>query len=348
MRDKIMTESIFAANKKDSGEKEAGELGGKISRFSSFKIFTHKNPDGDALGSMLAFKKILELQNKKAEAFIFDSFDEHFGFFPGIGGLKVEKKLRLLPDENFLLVYLDCSSPDRTGFIDPPPGGKEIVVIDHHLSDDWKGDDVLKIIDSGASSTAEIIFRLSEKLKWKMENDIFFCLLAGILSDTGTFQHSNTSPDVLRIVSRLVKSGLNLKKISDNLFKKKKAEGSLKIWGKILARITVDKKTKMAYSFVSQSDLKKYGSNEDELSGLVNLLSGIPESDFSLLLIENKFGKTKASLRSESYKKTDVAKIAKAFGGGGHKLAAGFEIDGKIEENIELIKKTIAEELLKR
>lgn len=343
-----MIEPISAANKKDGNEKEFGEFGEKISHFSSFKIFTHKNPDGDALGSALAFKKILELQNKKAEIFIFDSFDERFRFFPGIDNIKVEKKLRFAPDENFLLVYMDCSSPNRTGFADLPSEGKEIVVIDHHLSDDQGSGNVFKIIDSGASSTAEIVFRLSEKLKWKVENDIFFCLLAGILSDTGTFQHSNTSPNVLQIVSRLVKSGVNLKKIADNLFKKKKVEGSLKIWGKILARTAVDKKLKMAFSFVSQDDLKKYGSNEDELSGLVNLLSGIPESDFSLLLIENKFGKTKASLRSESYKKTDVAKIARAFGGGGHKLAAGFELDGKIEENIEMIKNRIAEEISKQ
>lgn len=343
-----MLEPISAINKKDGCEKEFSELGEKIFRFSSFKIFTHKNPDGDAVGSALALKKILKLQDKKAEIFVFDSIDENFNFLPGIEKINIEEKIENIADNDSLLVFLDCSSADRTGFETSFFLEKEIVVIDHHLSDDWGGEKVFKIIDSNASSTAEIIFRLAEKLKWKTENDIFFCLLAGILSDTGTLQHSNTSPDVLQIVSRLVKSGVNFKKISDNLFKKKKAEGSLKIWGKILARAAVDKKTKMAYSFVSQNDLKKYGSNEDELSGLVNLLSGIPESNFSLLLIENKFGKIKASLRSESYKKTDVAKIAKTFGGGGHKLAAGFELEGKIEENIELIKKTIAEELLKQ
>lgn len=325
-------------------EKEIIELNEKFSHFSSFKIFTHKNPDGDALGSVLALKKILELQGMKAEAFVFDSFDEHFDFLPGIKDVRVEKKIQFAPGDS-LFVFLDCSSLDRTGFDVSVFAEKEIVVIDHHLYGKHEDEKFLKIIDSNASSTAEIIFRLSEKLKWKTDHDVYFCLMAGILSDTGTFQHSNTSPGVLEIVSRLVKNGINLKKISDNLFKKKKVEGALKIWGKILARAAVDPKTKMAYSFISQSDLKKYGANEDELSGLVNLLSGIPEGDFSLLLVENKFGKTKASLRSEAYKKIDVAKIAAAFGGGGHKLAAGFEVDGKIEDNMELIKKKIEEEL---
>lgn len=333
--------------KKEGCEKEIGEFEDKISRFYNFKIFTHKNPDGDAIGSSLALKKILEIQNKKADIFIFDSIDEHFNFLPGIKKIRIEKKIEFPPDDDCLIIFLDCSSPSRTGFDALPFKGKENAVIDHHISGNWEDKNAIMLIDTVASSTAEIIFRLSEKLKWKMDHDIFFCLLAGIISDTGTFQHSNTSPDVLKITSRLVKSGFNLKKISDNLYKKKKTESSLKIWGKILARAAVDKKTKMAYSYISQSDLKKYGTGEDELGGLVNLLSGIPESDFSLLLIENKFGNTKASLRSESYKKIDVAKIAKAFGGGGHKLAAGFEVEGTIEDNIELIKKTITEELFK-
>lgn len=329
-------------------EKKINEFNEKIFRFHRFNIFTHKNPDGDALGSTLAFKKILELQNKKAEIFIFDSIDEHFNFFPGIKNIILEKKIKTIINDDSLDVFLDCSSLERTGFDTLAFQKKENIIIDHHSSNKWENEKSLKIIDPNASSSAEIIFRLSEKLKWKMDYDIFFCLLAGILSDTGIFQHSNTSPTVFKITSQLIKSGISFKKISDNLHKKKKIDGSLRIWGKILARATVDKQTKMAYSFVSQNDLKQYGANEDELTGLVNLLSGIPESDFSLLLIENKFGKTKASLRSESYKKIDVAKLAESFGGGGHKLAAGFELAGKIEENIDLIKNTIASELLKQ
>ncbi len=343
-----MFESEPNETKKENCEKLANELGGKISCFHSFKIFTHKNPDGDALGSALALKKILELRDKKAEVFVFDSIDKHFNFFPGIESIILKDKLEEISGDDSLFVFLDCSSPDRTGFDALAFTNKEILIIDHHLSGNWKAEKALKIINSKASSTAEIIFRLFERMKWKMDQDIFFCLLAGILSDTGTLQHSNTSPGVLEIISRLVRNGINFKKISDNLFKKKKVEGSLKIWGKILARAAVDEKTKMAYSFVSQNDLVEHGANEDELSGLVNLLSGIPEGRFSLLLVENKFGKIKASLRSEAYKNINVAKIAEAFGGGGHKLASGFELNGKIEDNIELIKRTIAQELLKQ
>ena len=343
-----MFSSFFATTKTDSPDRDLKGLNEKFSGFDSFNIFTHKNPDGDALGSLLALGRILELQNKNADLFIFDSFDQHFNFFPYANRIRTQKESPKAGPERSLYVYLDCSSPHRTGFRIEPHPDIESVVIDHHLVGDPVEFDAIKIIDPGASSTAEILFDVAEKLNWEIDHDISFCLLAGILSDTGTLQHSNTSSKALRIVSRLIKNGVSLKKISDNLFKKKEVEGPLKIWGKILGRILIDEKIKMAYSFVSQEDLRQYNTSEDELSGLVNLLSGIPESDFSLLLVENKFGKVKASLRSESYKGIDVARIAKAFGGGGHKLAAGFEISGKIEENLDHIKETIENELSKQ
>lgn len=339
-----MEVSLYPADNAFPGIAAIRQVEEKIFNFRSFKIFTHKNPDGDAIGSALALKKILELKNKSAEALVFDSLDLRFRFLPGISGIKIRNEFA--DEGDSLFIYLDCHSPDRTGFQSSLFEGKESIVIDHHMAGGRKElENSLRIVDSAASSTAEIILNLAEGLNWKMDRDVSLCLLAGILSDTGTFQHSNTSSKALSAVSRLVKSGINLKRLAENLFKRREFGGSLKIWGEILARISVDQNTKMAISFVSLEDLKKYGVGEDELAGLVNLLSGIPESDFSLLLVENKFGKIKASLRSESYKGVDVAKIAKAFGGGGHKLAAGFEIEGRIEEQFEMIKEKIAKEI---
>lgn len=318
-----------------------------IARFSNFIIFTHKNPDGDAIGSALAMKKILELKNKKAEIFIFDSIGKQFFFFPGIQKIKILRELKEINDAVF--IFIDCSTPARTGFDFSFSKSEKNIIIDHHPDAKLDAPNSISIIDPQASSTTEIIFDLTEKLRWKRDRDISFCLAAGILSDTGTFQHANTSSKALRAISTLIKSGVNLKKIAENLFQKREVESSLKIWGKILAETSLDKDTKMAYSFVTQDDIKRYNTTDEELNGLANLLSGIPESKFSLLLSETKFGKIKASLRSESYKGIDVSKIAQAFGGGGHKLAAGFEIKGKIEkQTIESIKEKIKEELKKQ
>ncbi|MBU4338667.1 bifunctional oligoribonuclease/PAP phosphatase NrnA [Patescibacteria group bacterium] len=318
----------------------------KISGFQNFNIFTHKNPDGDAIGSILALCQILAAKGKTARTFIFDSADERFSFFPNFEKIKIARKPELL--DNALIIYVDCSSPARTGFEENSFADKEGIAIDHHLVSEQEDPNVIKIINSAASSTAEVIFDMATQLNWPMDVETSTCLLGGLLADTGSFQHSNTSPKSFRIVSLLIKKGVNLKKTAEQLFKKREFDGSLKIWGKVLSRVSVDAQTKMAFSYVSQDDLKKYNSNEDELSGLINLLAGIPESRFSLLLIETKFGKVRGSMRSELYKGVDVAKIAQAFGGGGHKLAAGFEVEGKIKDKEKEIKEKIAEELLKQ
>lgn len=318
----------------------------KISSFQNFNIFTHKNPDGDAIGSILALYQILTKKGKNVKTFVFDSTDERFSFFPNFEKIRIARIPEFL--DNALTIYIDCSTPARTGFEEKFFTGKEAIVIDHHVISDEEDPDVIKIVNSTASSAAEVIFDLATQLKWPIDLDTATCLLGGLIADTGTFQHSNTSPKSLQIVSILVKKGTNLKKISEQLFKKRKFDSSLKIWGEVLSRVSLDPETKMAFSRVTQEDLKKYNSNEDELTGLINLLAGIPESKFSLLLIETKFGKIKGSMRSELYKGVDVAKIAKAFGGGGHKLAAGFEVEGKLNEKEKEIKEKIREELMKQ
>lgn len=318
----------------------------KISGFQNFNIFTHKNPDGDAIGSTLALYQILTSKNKTVKIFIFDSIDERFSFFPNFEKIIITKIPKLL--DNGLTIYIDCSNPARTGFPETFFTDKESIVIDHHLIGEEGRFNTIKLINSSASSAAEIIFDIATNLNWTMDIEASTCILGGLLADTGTFQHSNTSPKSLQIVSLLVKKGVNLKKIAERLFKKRKFDSSLKIWGEVLSKVTLDPETKMAYSYITREELKKYNSNEDELSGLINLMAGIPESKFSLILIETKFGKIKASMRSEIYKGIDVAKLARAFGGGGHILAAGFEMEGKIADKEKEIKEKIREELLKQ
>lgn len=318
----------------------------KISKYQNFNIFTHKNPDGDAIGSILALYHILNKQGKNIKLFVFDSVENRFSFFPGFEKISVTRSPELL--NNALVVFVDCYNSQRTGFEDRFFIGEETVVIDHHLANKTEQADAVRIINASASSAAEVVYDLATYLNWQIDRDASTCLLGGLASDTGTFQHSNTSPKSLRIVSSLVKNGTNLKKITEQLFKKREFDSSLKVWGEVLSRTNLDLETKMAYSYVTQEDLMRHNSDENDLTGLINLLSGIPESKFSLILIETKFGYIKGSMRSEFYKGVDVAKIAESFGGGGHKLAAGFEVKGTILEKEIEIKKKIREELIKQ
>jgi phosphoesterase RecJ-like protein len=141
--------------------------------------------------------------------------------------------------------------------------------------------------------------------------------------------HEGTTPEILMLASELMNKGARLSHIARETYQKKDLPG-LRIWGRALSRVMVSKESRVAISLITRQDMEECGAALNDLSGVVNLLNTLPETDFALLLTEYEPNKIKGSLRSEPQKGVDVSKIAKKFGGGGHKLASGFEIDGHI------------------
>ena len=156
-------------------------------------------------------------------------------------------------------------------------------------------------------------------------------LLLGILSDTGMFQHSNTSAHVMEIASILMKKGAPLSKIVEASFTKKNIT-TLKLWGRAFDKARINWENGMIVSVLTRKDLEECESGIEDIAYVASILNTVPGTRFSLVLYERGDGIIKGSLRSESYKGVDVSKIAAQFGGGGHKLASGFEINGKIIE----------------
>ena len=154
-------------------------------------------------------------------------------------------------------------------------------------------------------------------------------LLTGIYFDTGGFRHQNTTNEVLSIVSELLKKGARLNKITENIDNQRPIS-LFKLWGIALDRLRLNKKYGLSVSVITMEDIEKAGATEEEISGLVNLLNSAPESSVALLLCESFGDKIKGSLRTES-DQIDISKLAKSLGGGGHKKAAGFTINGRIE-----------------
>ena len=156
-------------------------------------------------------------------------------------------------------------------------------------------------------------------------------LLLGILSDTGTFQHSNTSSRVMEIASDLMKKGAPLNKIISTTFTNRNI-ATLKLWGRAFEKAKINPESGMIVSVITLKDLEDCEASNDDIAQVASILNTVPGTKFSLILSERPGGIVKGSLRSEEYKDTDVSKIAAQFGGGGHKLASGFEIKGKIVE----------------
>lgn len=296
----------------------------------NFLLICHEQPDGDALGSLLALSEALEANGKKVSMVCCDAVPEVFSFLPGTERIQSD----FLIGNSEAIVLLDNGDLRRTGFPKRVLTAKEknipIVNIDHHPKNDlWKAA-TINYVDESSSSSSELVYDILCGLDWKITPKIATLLLAGIFTDTGGFHHTNTSEKVLNIVSDLLSKGAKLKLVSDKISNFHSVT-RLKLWGIALNRMLINKKLGIVSSFLLRSEIEKLNASEDEVSGLINLMNSVPESKISLLLYEASDGNIRGSLRTES-SAIDVSALAKLCGGGGHKKAAGFSLRGKIEK----------------
>ncbi len=297
----------------------------------------HKYPDGDALGAALALHIFFKNESKIQSVPYFPEAPSNFKFLPGF----LEIKKSFPKNKIDFLIGLDYGDFKRLGIDGKAIPDDKIITIDHHLPSDHRG--VLQIVRPDYSSTSEIVYSFLKNNRVKINKEIAVCLLAGIYTDTGGFRHAATSLETLKAAADLMSCGASLLKV----IRETTTMGSisvLKIWGRVLSRIKQDKKTGMAYSWVSANDFSgrtQENFSVGDLAADISMRSGAP---FTLLLIENKPKEFKGSLRSEPHYNIDVAKIARILGGGGHRLSAGFEERGRLNE---IVKKVIKASLKK-
>lgn len=297
---------------------------------NKFLLIGHESPDGDCLGSLLAFGEFLKSMGKEVRIACRDKVPEVFLFLPEIESVKRD----FLMGSFEAIFLLDNGDFKRTGFSDRLRELNKkkvpIVNIDHHQKNDlWKIVNV-NHVNSEASSTSELIYDIIVGMKCEITPKMATLLLCGIYTDTGGFQHVNTKERVYEITSSLLGKGAKLREISRSL-SNSKTSSMLRLWGIALSRLKIDKESGVVTCVIRQEDLKKTDTTEDDVSGLVNLINTIPESKVALLLYEGPDGRIKGSLRTEK-DGVDVSKMAKEYGGGGHKRAAGFNIEGRIVE----------------
>ncbi|MDA1168756.1 MAG: bifunctional oligoribonuclease/PAP phosphatase NrnA [bacterium] len=287
-------------------------------------IGTHEHPDGDALGSSLAMLHALESKGITATVYIPDPAADFFQFIPGFERLTT---VRPNVDDFDTVILLDYTQLYRTHLEQEVIGKPRVISIDHHYDNTKQA--AINLIVPEAAATAHIIFPLLFALDIAVTANIANCLLTGIFTDTGSFMHDSVTPEILQISSYLMQKGARLSHIAHETYQKKELSG-LQIWGRALSRILISEKTGVAVSIITKDDLDECMATLDDLSGVVSMLNALPDTSYAMLLVEHEYGKIKGSLRSEPQKGVDVSKIAKRLGGGGHKLASGFEISGHI------------------
>ncbi len=290
----------------------------------------HRNPDGDAVGSLLGMGQLIEHCFSRKEVFFqcVDPPPESFRFLQGA--------LRMRSDYSYrcgdAAIILDCGEPKLTEMMESHPmlfnGSMPTIELDHHPRNPLFA--TVNIVLPDAASTCEIVVMLSDALGWSLTPDIATCLLTGVFTDTGGLLHSNTSPAVYRTVARLMRSGARREEIVRNVFRTAKLS-TLKLWGRVLEKISITHEGG-AISAVTEGDFRASGADYSELTGAVDYVNAVPGMRFSLILSERD-GTVKGSLRTLR-DDIDVSAMAAKFSGGGHRKAAGFALPGKLKPEI--------------
>ena len=301
------------------------EAGKAIQKAERIVLITHKNPDGDAVGSALAMYEILQNMEKKATVFCVDPWPESFYFLPNN-----EELVHEFQQQNFDLgIILDCGATYMSDIHETHAdifyGKYPLINIDHHPSNDDFG--TWNLVDTEAASTTEILTDMFQALGWRITPKIATCLMTGLYTDTGSLRHSNANAKVHRIAGKLLESGARLKDIVRYVFKNTKVE-RLRLWGRVMKRISQTPE-RITISTVSDEDFEQTETERSDLEGVVDYLNAVPGAKFSMLLTEID-GKVKGSLRTMR-EDVDLTEVAGKLGGGGHKKASGFTFSGKLK-----------------
>jgi phosphoesterase RecJ-like protein len=290
-------------------------------------LTTHERTDGDDLGTVLALAQALQRQGKTVRIGIRGGVPRSLAFLPGS-----ELVTETGPSaDTEIIIVSGCSNLARTGLAIEPIR-IPIINFDHHPDNTRFG--TINLVDPNMSSVAELAYNFCKILNWPIENNMAICLLTGMMSDTGSFLHSNTQPSTLYAASNLMNKGARTTTIANHTFKGK-AVPTLKAWSKALANTWYDPEKSMVCSIITDQDLQELNHPpQNAFEGVVETINKVPEARFALFLKQDG-PLIKGSLRSDPHKPLgglDVGTLARLLGGGGHRNAAGFAFPGRLEK----------------
>lgn len=305
--------------------KEAREL---IDNSKKIYIVAHVNPDGDAIGSTFAVYFALKKLGKDVHV-VMPSFSEVFEFLPG-----VESRVDNIEEDYDLLIALDSSDYTRLAISEEEYNrAKKVIMLDHHQISQPYGD--FRYINDQKSSASEIAFLFIKSLEVEIDENIATLLYTGIMTDTGSFNYSNATPDTFRVVAELLENGAKAvdvcKRLNDTM-----KEAKLKLLAKAIDNMEVFYNGKMRFTYISYKEIEGLGIHDEDAEGMTNYLRAVEGTEVAVYVRGKSDGTYKVSMRSNDG--VDVSKIAISFGGGGHPRAAGYTMTDIQKDKEKLIK----------
>jgi bifunctional oligoribonuclease and PAP phosphatase NrnA len=313
---------------------------GALAEATTVALACHVNPDADALGSMLGLSNHLRGLGKQTVcSFPNEPFEmpRWAAMLPGTDALVPPSRF---PKDPPLMVTCDAATLDRLASLGAVAvRSKTLIWIDHHVTSDGLG--TIRVVDPGASSTCELVWRLVKELGGEISIETAMCVYAGLVTDTGRFQYEAVGPATLRLAAELREFPFDHTRLVQALYEDRSA-ASLRLLGVVLERIRLEDDADLVWSYVTRTDLEDAVVPPSESDDLIDLVRTAREADVAAVLRQQRDGRFKVSLRSRGAH--DVGSVASVFGGGGHRLASGYTSRHGVAETVERLRAALAGE----
>ena len=304
----------------------------EIKQAEKIVILTHESPDGDAVGSALAMKLIIEKLGKNADVII-PEYSRLFRFLPSAEDIKVDSEIQKYD----LAISVDCANLKRLAQNQYFENAKKTIVIDHHGSNNMYGD--LNYVNPVAPACCEILVSMSEYYEIPISKEIGTCIMTGIITDTGGFRYRGITPDTFEYTAELIRLGVDIPYIYKRAMGTK-TKANFELTKRVIDRLELLEGGQVSFSYINSQDELEVNAEPGDHEGLVDIGKDIEGVKVSIFIRQKENENAyKVSLRSED--DINVSDICLLFGGGGHPRAAGALIQGNVEEVKEKLMKEI-------
>lgn len=312
-----------------------------IEQHDDFLVVSHIQPDGDAASSTYAMGWLLGQLGKTFTMMNEGAMPSKFSYLWGSD--QVLDFSKEIPGRRYkTIISVDCADFSRIGRVSTLFDEQaQLLNIDHHPTNDRFGS--CHLIKNDAAATVQILYDLAIHMNMSLNLAIGDCIYTGLLTDTGGFRYSNTSPEVMQIGATLLALGVQGSEIAEQVLERV-TYSQIVLLQKALSTLSFAHERKLAWLAVSLSDLESTGASSEDLDGLVNYPRNVEGVEVGMLFKEKAPGVIKVSLRSSGL--VDVAAIAQSLGGGGHVRASGCTIQGTIEEAVARMVQEVGSKLI--
>ena len=298
-------------------------------------ILTHESPDGDAIGSSLAFKLMLEELGKNADVII-PEYPRLFNFLPESEQVKKESDLKKYD----LAISVDCTGVKRLAGKEYFENAKRTIVIDHHGSNSMFGD--LNYVNPVSPACCEILAGMFEYFQIDITKKIGTCIMTGIITDTGGFRHSGINPETFEFTAELIRKGVNIPDIYKRTLRTV-TKANFLLTKRVMDRMEILEDGKVTFTYITLQDEEEVGAEPGDHEGLVEIGRDIEGVEVSIFIWQREESLYKISLRSGNI--VNVSDVCLMFGGGGHPRAAGANVQGNVEQVKEKVLKEVRKAL---